>query len=241
MNILSIDWDYFAPDIFQFDWGHMESSFFLEPIWNFRSHDISLINGERALDKIKPTGYIELLQKIITISPAKIMIAESHSSIYEFIKYFKCKNLTVWNFDQHHDLGYHERATLQCDNWASIGLLKGLIKEYKLIYPKWRKEIPEKLPWDITPIYDVPDDLPGFVAVFICRSGAWMPTWCDDKWLEFIHYWKNNYPDLWNDKGYCEFALKKRSPSFEEAVKLANQMHELLKIGEKNGLVKTEK
>lgn len=68
-----------------------------------------------------------------------------------------------------------------------------------------------------------------------------MPTWCDDKWLEFIHYWKNNYPDLWNDKGYCEFALKKRSPSFEEAVKLADQMHELLKIGEENGLVKTEK
>jgi hypothetical protein len=239
MNLLSVDWDFFFPCADWYDWGHSENkALFLEWIWQVRSGNVHLQTGKLALDHFVPRER-ELSTFWNTVCPKTnlLIIADSHSDIQIILQMGGWK---VWNFDAHHDIRYGKREKnpkYRCDNWVDVGRRKKKIDEYNLIYPKWRKKdketIPEKFPVNV--FYGIPDDLPEFNAVFICRSSAWIPTWWDARWIKFIEYWKKKDRMLWDNKVSCEFALKVRSPNMEEARELAveqikqrEQMKELL-------------
>jgi len=240
--ILSVDWDYFFPDLIPYDWGHQESAMFYEMLWHVRVSNRNLMTKEKALDVVKPDPKLldGFWDRVCPKHPKKLIIAESHASIEHYIT----EGSTVYNFDQHHDIQYgFGLDKLDCGNWAGRALKKNLLKKYVLVYPPWRQKIregePEQIasphsdpPYDPVEIfYDVPADLPKFDTVFLCRSYAWTPTWCDDAWLEF------GLRHLFHSKVYTsDSAMKARHPNMAEAIKEAEEMEkqlESLKEGRK--------
>lgn len=224
--ILSVDWDYFFPDLLPYDWGHQESAIFYETIWHVRASSRNLMTGERALDVVKPDP--KLLDDFwdhVCQHPKKLVITESHANIEQFIT----ENSIVYNFDQHHDIQYDSGlGKLDCGNWAGRAMKKKLLKKYILVYPPWRQKAKETEPEqfkEIQILYDVPADLPKFDIVFLCRSYAWTPTWCDDAWLEF------GLRHLFHSKVYTsDSAMKARHPNMAEAIKEAEEMEKQLGI-----------
>ena len=228
MNILSIDWDYFFPDNFIFDWAMDDKQFvFYETIWpirwsnrNLYDHtiiakdiyhpDLQLLNG--FLDKV-----------LINSNPALLSIAETHSDIQHLIELFPAKP-DIYNFDQHHDIYYYDHPgkindQLNPGNWVSYFTTQ--IHSYHLYYPPWRKSNPEhkdnRLNYATSISYDIPDNPPEFHIVFICRSSPWTPSWSDHHWIEFIEYFKINYRYVWDHKLALEYALKPRPFNVEDA------------------------
>jgi hypothetical protein len=208
VKVLSVDWDYFFPAIDHFDWGHSEdrlTSFYLEVAWTLRAcHKLEseVLFGKEHIENLDQTIY-EYLQpaeclnsfwtRAIEFPPIKAVATESHSDIYELFKNTKFK-LVIDNFDAHHDGGYNgDNEKVNCGNWAEMLKKRGVLKEYNVYYPHYRSNIPEggsKPKW-INFHYGLPKCRKKYEYLFICRSGAWTPSWCDDKWLEFISYWKN--------------------------------------------------
>jgi len=244
MNILSVDWDFFFPDVIPLDWGHKESPLFIESLWPIRAGNRNLLTKEKAIDTILPdknllNGFWErvIYQPGLVYS---LIITESHADISIILKEDK-KNVVV-NFDQHHDILYRGRTIPKgdipdCDYWAGWGIKYGYIKELHQFYPEWRKQNPEssdvnnllpelntKRKHKITVNYGLSSNyLPKiFGVVFICRSGAWTPSWCDDKWLEFISWWKK-FPSIWDNKIILPYVLQERKPNLEEAIELSKQ------------------
>lgn len=109
---------------------------------------------------------------------------------------------TTWRevhlFDAHHDSGYpHEDgpATFEqwrtmgqysCEDWMLIHHAAG--SRLTLTYPAWRPQgdaHPPMVPLSV----NVDDRTPvasAFDAVFLCRSGAWVPSWCDDQFSQLL-------------------------------------------------------
>lgn len=104
----------------------------------------------------------------------------------------------IWLFDAHHDCGYHPDAIqtvlddgfVTCENWMVPYHLTGA--ELHVRYPTWKTRAFELEPVpeiDVDRGYDSPNTdsmLPVFDAVHVCRSGAWVPTWCDPLFVEFL-------------------------------------------------------
>ena len=230
LNILSVDWDYFFPCVDDFDWGHKESMLFIEALWIHRWSNRNLITGKYARDVVVPNeSLLEFFWGgVVKVPPIKICIAESHAAIIDFMKMVQPSGAktrwAVWNFDAHHDLGYGNGKALQCENWARIGISDGLIRSYNLVYPGWRRDEPEQ---DLYPgkiksaqfsyHYKPPEHLPYFHCIFVCRSGAWTPSWHDDRWLTFIGGLKELDPMVWLSKAYQGIALKARAFDLQEA------------------------
>lgn len=239
MNILSVDWDYFFPDVRQFDWGHREEAIFRDFLWGIRTAGISLETGKYALDVVHPD--FDLLdgfwEKVVEGEPLFLVIVESHLDLYRLLEAWgmPCQ---VTNFDQHHDLGYGHGfggegglPVTDCGSWAIHGIEDKLISMYKLHYPTWRKGNDEPIITGYSGFYSIDYDGPEpcyYDAVFICRSSAWTPSWADDKWLEFIHWWKK-YPALWKEKQTIDYVWKEREPNMAQAKVAKEQNLAMLK------------
>jgi hypothetical protein len=182
MKILSIDWDYYFPDSFAYDWGHQEKVFFLEAIWQIRTTNHNLITGKEAMDEFVPTIPKDFWKRVLkegTTPP--IFVAESHASISAL----PFTGASVTNLDAHHDCGYGRNPSLECGNWASH--LGSRIKEYHLCYPEWRKigaeGKSERQPDSIINGLPEPEN---YDIIFVCRSGCWTPPWYDTKFRSFL-------------------------------------------------------
>jgi len=249
LNILSIDWDYFFPDNFQFDWAMDDKKFiFYEMIWPLRWGHMHFKTKQFAKDIYHPDQQLlnGFLDKILTNSkPSLLSIAESHSDIQHLIELFPAK-VHIYNFDQHHDIYYgnelpKEESQLNCGNW--VGYFLDQIESYHLFYPPWRKSNPEhkddKLLYAEVS-YSIPKDPPEFHMVFICRSSPWTPSWSDNYWIKFIEYFKTNYPYTWNHKIALDYALEPRPFDKEEADRMFKQtkkmMNQLEKENQLNGI-----
>ena len=115
--------------------------------------------------------------------------------------------VNVVNFDAHHDLGYGpdvlarhgKTGNFACDDWAVIGMAKGWIRNYTVVYPDWlgRKEWGHRVsrPWlkdfrrkiTITTWSEwqsANDEIQDAEAGFLCRSSSWVPPWYDDMFTE---------------------------------------------------------
>lgn len=224
MKLLSIDWDYFFPDPEAFDWGHNETrGIMFELIWATRPgcRRVTEPDGPIALDVMKPdpallNGFWERTAKGL---PWGLSICESHKSLYEWVMDGIGKPVDIVNFDAHHDSGYGKAGReLDCGNWAKELSLKDKLRSYTVVYPPWRKKESEThhAPKWAKVLYE-PPPATRYDFVFICRSGAWTPTWHDDAWIRFIEYWKEKDGYLWDSKMYAPFALKTRSPNMEES------------------------
>jgi hypothetical protein len=78
--------------------------------------------------------------------------------------------------------------------------------------------------------FELSTELPpkdAYDIVFICRSSCWTPSWCDDKWLAFISYFKQ-WPWLWDAKCFAPFVLKERKCNMAEALKQAEDWGKML-------------
>jgi len=239
MKILSVDWDFFFPNIDGYDWGHHEESAFLyEAVWSIRAGNHDMF-GKHALatDAVRPDpkklrGF---WQKACGGTTAFLAICESHKAMYEWVTANQraMSNLSITNYDSHHDFGYRkDNSKLDCGNWAKHLLQERRLKEYHVVYPEWRKDHPESFPTTERPTsirYGMPDKTECYTGVFICRSSCWTPTWADKEWTKFIEYWKRSDRDVWDRKTYSPYVLGERKPDLEAAQKMAEDQVAALK------------
>lgn len=196
--LLSVDWDYFLPFCTdrKYDWGHGEGNpLFYEFMWGVRAmpwpgqnpkdnpFNAVRVDGKRVRDfwgKVLKPGL-----------PVFACVADSHKTIAEFMKTVKSP-LHVINFDAHHDCGYDQGTKhLDCATWGAVLRRQRKIKMHTLVYPEWRRREPEngegKHPHSLVDevIYgDWPHEPIAADFVFVCRSSCWMPSWCDQEWMD---------------------------------------------------------
>lgn len=190
MLLLSVDWDFFFPnpldggkcsgeEALLYDWGHRESRFFVETIWPIRAAGFE--RAGRPLPVVEE-GWRSFWSRFTFAPRVKLFVAESHSFAAD--RRVKRGVTGVLNFDAHHDCGYSERwpAELDCGNWM---LAYDCPKQVR--YPRWRVGAEGK---PLVPVDLVKDDGSPIRApigrVFVCRSGAWVPPWCDTDFECFV-------------------------------------------------------
>jgi len=235
LRVLSVDWDWMFPSTDEYDWGHSEDkAFFYDILWATRAGSVGMTNEKRAIDHVLPEERLNgFWKRTLDGHPMFLAIVDSHKGLYEWLKANKATQADVVNFDAHHDFGYGRSKQLDCGNWARLGMDEGLIRSYRVVYPPWRKEDPEEDPRPKVPKscrFELSTELPpkdAYDAVFICRSSCWTPSWCDDKWLAFISYFKQ-WPWLWDAKCFAPFVLKERKCNMAEALKQAEDWGKML-------------
>lgn len=231
MNVLSVDYDFFFPDAHMFDWFTNEDSPVPnEFLWLLRWSNTQVLSHNKleqsANELYKPDRSLidSFWNKVLanTYHPSILIICESHQKI-ELIFSTTNSNFSVWNFDQHHDMGYQNNSKLDCSNWVNV--FKKRITDYHLVYPQWRLDTPEnkQLPKHVDVHYIIPEKLPAFDIIFICRSPSWTPSWEDDCWIKLIDWFKQKHADLWDTKISQESALQKRYFDIEKAREIKNK------------------
>jgi len=212
MRILSIDWDYFFPDINNYDWcANEENSLFYEAIWFCRCYSHNLVTKKEALFEYIPT-IPENFWSIVKNRP-KLYLADSHSQIWHLIS--QLSGCIVDSFDAHHDYGYKNKPdVVDCSNWGQHGLRLCDISELNLYYPGWREKYKESK--GIIGPTNTHYGLPGpnnYDAVFVCRSSCWTPPWHDVSFKRFISRSNldNNLMDqkVWNRRSLTMREAKK--------------------------------
>lgn len=240
MNLLSIDWDYFFPNISEYDWQMNENKFiYYELIWHIRwsTHNIKGTKIAKDAFHINNNLLNDFWEKVLEQSfPIILYCTDAHTDIKRVFQEFPHETFNVWNFDQHHDLGYsgNDPNLLDCGNWADY--FKDKIDTYNLVYPSWRLKKGEDIDFDpaIKVHYKIPSALPKFDVIFICRSSPFTPPWNDKQWLNFIHYFKS-YPHIWRIKRSAPYVMKERPFNLDEAKAYEQQCLDLM-----NGLKSNE-
>lgn len=210
MNLLSIDWDFFFPNRSGYgdsrglyDWGSRESKFFIETLWELRAS--AFIGADEPLPTT--TGEERAFWPKFHVKPdAPLFLGESHAfatdpKIYRLM--LEDGTLPViYSFDAHHDLGYHEHdlanvllGISEAGSWLLWYALNIANPVITICYPSWhtkfrqldtfesragvvaRRIIPHDSDFALMPVFD---------AIFICRSGAWVPSWLDDDFFAFV-------------------------------------------------------
>lgn len=220
INVCSIDWDYFFPDEHPYDWGLNEfPASLLNRLWVIRAGNVPIFTKAFKDRNIALYNFLPDIERINTFwnhiktKDSSIVITESHAELFKIIDAMEIE-ITLYNFDAHHDI--YSDKNLNCGNFVYHLLNEGYLKpeNYHIVYPHWREDSLDGLIVcdDIEKIntyYQIPEDLPIFNIIFICRSGAWTPPWSDDHWINFIQYWKQ-YPPIWKNKMALPYVLQKR-------------------------------
>jgi hypothetical protein len=213
MQLLSIDWDYFfrepsgGNEVLLFDWGHKENLFFINDLWDIRASAFV----QRKLPLPMTTGDdVGFWDQFQFAKNAKLYLSESHAfaATRDLSNRFHGKSKgphSIWSFDAHHDLGYDERAIRSifrgetyCGDWLLFYAMT-TDAQIHVRYPSWKTWAFEAEP-DYAPgvrgktltverqIVDASNTqaMPVFDAVFLCRSGAWVPSWCDPAFFAFV-------------------------------------------------------
>lgn len=226
MNILSIDWDYFFPNVDEYDWGHSESNpLFFEQVWPTRADCLGFLNRKVAFDHVRPriNEIHQLLRRLDTSNVQQLVLAESHKTLLDYVG--TNRHLHVTNIDAHHDWHYGTVTEPNCGNWAGWLEHLGQLKTYRLFYPEWSKEIAEfreacDCPWGSSRKVQVNYGLPPAQhlqpdLIFACRSSCWTPSWADDQWMDLSTNLQAKTLGCKFDA--CRFVLKPRE--FNEAMR----------------------
>jgi hypothetical protein len=233
-NLLCIDWDYFFPnpmdggspkgrETLLYDWGHLESQFMIEMMWPTRA--TGFVGNGLDLPGMLP-GWRTFLDRFRFSDDVCSYVSESNSD---------AGNLTadgrpfdsVWLFDAHHDSGYTgatveewlKTGMLSCEDWMVWHHVAG--SDLHVRYPKWKvgwAHEPEPMVSvdrqvdDEEPMHDVVFD-----AVHLCRSGAWVPSWCDDEFFQFVEMLPGDLEEIGS------YPLKRREFDLAEVEELITQ------------------
>lgn len=207
MKLLSIDWDYFFPMLEEdgsalYDWGHREVTLYIDgPLWPMRAGafmrqglDLPGVNDHW-------TGFWDRFR---FAEGAQLYFGESHSWAAD---QRVTEGITgLWSYDAHHDCGYHpEDLTLamtqgryDCGSWvlcywpqiADVRTHWDDPLDIHVRYPGWKdwRSAEESCSiFDVDRATDLMgEETPVFDRVFVCRSGAWVPPWCDLDYEKFV-------------------------------------------------------
>lgn len=210
-RLLVVDWDFFFPmpqlhhdmtaeelsRYMRFDWSTSESAFFIDTVWDFRGLSF-LARGEEL--PLPNDEWRTFWSRFNFSKNAVGYCADSNVyAIHENVSRPGGKRIQeVWLYDAHHDSGYSKRSmadtlikgTYTCENWMAYYHYTGAAK--RVVYPKWKTKVFELEPKPAIPVKRWIDNehhhpsAKHFDLVFVCRSGAWVPSWCDDLFQEFL-------------------------------------------------------
>lgn len=209
--LLSVDWDYFFPEgrgtgapdaLALWDWGMTDTQLGTSnAVWVPRA--AAFVAAEQELPKTDRRLARTFWSRFRFTKGATLYVAESHAAIAHRAV---LKGINeIWSYDAHHDCGYvplddvmgreHQAERLaqgkvRCDDW---GLYASQYHRPPILpvirYPEWKTEWPNDNPprW-AQYAQDGPtfEQTPTFRRVFICRSGAWVPPWEDQAFLDFV-------------------------------------------------------
>lgn len=196
LRLLSVDWDYFfarpiglEPDNELYDWGHSDSPFFRDLVWDGRAAAF-LANGR---DLPTTTGAEAGFWSRFRFAPGcRLAVTDSHACLA--LPQLQEGVAHVLSYDAHHDAGYKPDALgaarqgrWYCDTWAMLYQLEGAFVDVR--YPPWMARAGKAPGWyERDPVIDdrldrrIDDGAPiatPFDRAFLCRSAAWMPPWLD--------------------------------------------------------------
>lgn len=205
-NLLVVDWDFFFPnpsygaalteDWLLYDWDHSETSYRTEKVWTHRAQNF--LRYDRPLPMCRNyEGFWNRFNFGDSRAPLVYGDSNVHSGLllpssfgWDADAWTK---VSLW--DAHHDCGYKgtleqwkTQGTMECDSW----MLKhhDLGSQLEVIYPSWRTQIDGIENGPLIPVPRRIDDGTNpdtvYDAVYVCRSGAWVPSWCDEQFEEFL-------------------------------------------------------
>ncbi|MGW3390742.1 hypothetical protein [Streptomyces cinereoruber] len=213
-RLLVVDFDFFfhnpyegssAPhrgDAVLYDWAHAENEMLRETVWPFRAEEFL----RAGIEPPRCEGHENFWERFtFTSDTPPLFFADSnlyagrltprHYALFDL-------EITAWQdvhlFDAHHDSGYphqhgpasfkewEEWGEFSCEDWMLVHHAKG--SRLALTYPAWRPNGDSHPP--MIPLHTTVDDgepvTTPFDAVFLCRSGSWVPSWCDDQFTELL-------------------------------------------------------
>jgi hypothetical protein len=201
-RLLVVDFDFFFANpaetgddpYYLYDWQHAETRYGRYLAWPVRAAGFFA----RGLPLPRCAGYETFWQRFTHLSrTAPLWIADSNAYAGTLGRGVDDAGWQqVWLYDAHHDAGYGQsydtfrrRHSFSAEDWTYALYQTGAAIHVR--YPPWKRAAAEE--GRDTPL--IPVDLrvdPGgpvhrrFDGVFVCRSGAWVPAWCDDQWDEFL-------------------------------------------------------
>jgi hypothetical protein len=196
-TLVSIDFDFFVPELPEWDFGHRESLMFLKMLWASR---VSLINKMKTDGN--EVGFWEQF-KNVKFDYFK-WVSDSHSHAYNLLNGVS----RVVMFDAHHDcweadsLGIDKKdKNVYCDNWLRAWLEGGKGRNALWVKPGWQDacDLPKDMAKRVKVVtYSKGLDLvlEGSVELHICRSGCWVPPWLDKAFLAFLKASKKGLKDV---------------------------------------------
>jgi len=255
-TVLSIDWDYWFRDHPEQDWGHRETGIFISFIWPIRAGEI-LGRGMKLEDfALEGEGWKDLPSSLedqgwTFDEELEFHLAESHGSAYQAIKDMNTDDglVELINIDAHHDVMYEldPDTEIQCDNWIMALAREGRLSRVVQVYPEWRKEDPdadmlrtdvrmelEELGVEYVEVFGF-EELESYHVhmAFFCRSGAWVPPWLDEEFMEAAQSWLgiSGTASVWN---YDSIEAFHREFDEEQAKKHAEVVsHAIASFGKK--------
>lgn len=213
-RLLCIDWDFHFPNPMDagnlddptwgcFDWGHAESAFFINgPLWRMRERAFRMMNVDVPFMAVPDGGWVAFWNRFTFaesgLEGVQAFAADSNAHAGTLrppdgSAHFE----SVLLFDAHHDSGYHitsiaeyeKQTTFSCEDWMLEHQRQG-VRDLEVRYPTWNPNGPSNtLPDGALTRQYVDDGQPitdEFDTVFVCRSGAWVPPWCDTQFEEFL-------------------------------------------------------
>lgn len=210
-HLLVIDFDFFFPNPMEgapvedgysplmYDWGHREAPLFLSNmVWNTRA--ATFLRGGLPLPSMVPpeAGWGAFWARFRIDLDAPLLVADSNMHAGELRSESGGAFESVDLYDAHHDSGYHRKSmqewldggTYSCEDWMLCHQLAGT-PDLTVHYPQWKASVMEHevLPEGVEVAQVVDDGEPvdkTYSAVFVCRSGAWVPSWCDGEFAAFL-------------------------------------------------------
>ena len=198
-RVLSIDWDYFidAPIDFKasnFPDGGNENlpEYVLDAIWMSRYGQCAEIQKVKE-DTSELVKLRILLKKIINKQNTRVVISDSHKSIYKYLEEQRQSKLPteIYNIDFHHDAYDFGNEEVDCGNWFKkfIDSKNAHVLDKFMWVRREDSELSGEEMIDDNSSIGIPRDLYGtFQLVFLCRSGCWSPPHLDDKFLSLCRF-----------------------------------------------------
>lgn len=199
---LSIDFDFWARELPEWDLGHSENSVIMNSpiVWISRYLHIDL---QKECDigtyaDFEPNDVINRLDEkgIRIIKNTTLGIADSHKFAYNYFNRMKDNLDLIINLDAHHDSwSIPDKWVAQdvdCGNWVTaLGI------ENMWVYPTWKDPQTMPEPISVKHRYAWKDfnftDNNIVMAIFLCRSSAWVPPHLDNDFGDLVETLSNEF------------------------------------------------
>jgi hypothetical protein len=165
-NLLVVDWDYFFPnpmeggfnltgnDLYLYDWGHREATFYIDMVWGSRAtgflmHDLPLPEVTE--------DWKAFPDRFNLTDDATVFYADSnvHSGLIESVDGEPFEEVLL--YDAHHDSGYSvatfndwmkkhvrkDKIEFSCEDWMLVHYMAGSDLTWR--FPNWHESFKERL------------------------------------------------------------------------------------------------